>query len=64
MGANVKHVAVGDKAVAFGSSGAYAEYYIGLGRLCTKLPAGMSTKDAASCFLQGLTGAVYHFQIY
>ncbi|KAL8293003.1 hypothetical protein RQP46_000697 [Phenoliferia psychrophenolica] len=55
VGENVKHVSVGDKAVTFGNAGAYAEYYLGAGRLCTKLPPGMSTKEAASCFLQGLT---------
>ncbi|KAK4699426.1 hypothetical protein P7C70_g6835, partial [Phenoliferia sp. Uapishka_3] len=55
VGKNVKHVSVGDKAVCFGSSGGYAEYYLGSGSLVSRLPDGISTKEAASCFLQGIT---------
>lgn len=56
VGANVTHVSVGDKAVSFGSANGYAEYYLGDVNLCSKLPEGISTKTAASCFLQGITG--------
>jgi NADPH:quinone reductase len=56
IGSNVKHLSVGDKAVTFGSLGGYAEFYLGKADMTAKLPNGMTTKMAASSFLQGITG--------
>ncbi|KAI5481087.1 NADPH2:quinone reductase [Pseudohyphozyma bogoriensis] len=58
IGSNVKHLAVGDKAVSFGNLRGYAEYYLGNANHTAKLPEGVSTKLAASAFLQGITGAL------
>ncbi|KAM0748502.1 GroES-like protein [Meredithblackwellia eburnea MCA 4105] len=55
VGKNVTHVKVGDKAAAFVDEGGYAEYFTGPGIRTTKLPTGISTKDAASVLLQGVT---------
>lgn len=41
---------------AYTAGGSFAEYAVAVVEKCVKLPTGVSTKDAATILLQGLTG--------
>lgn len=53
---DVHDLAVGDR-VAILAGGTYAESTVVERRLVARLPAGVTTHDAAACFLQGMTAA-------
>lgn len=56
VGTNVHHLQVGDRAIGFCNMSAYTEYWVGKGDKTVKLPVGITTKMAATAFLQGVTG--------
>jgi len=55
VGPNVTEVKVGDKVAYTGVLGAYAEYAAVPAARLVRLPAGVSTKQAAAALLQGMT---------
>ncbi len=54
-GAGVSGFAVGDRVAWNGSRGTYAEFACAPAAALLKIPAGMSSVQAAACLLQGLT---------
>lgn len=56
LGEGVHDLKVGD-AVAALSGSTYAEYSVVERRLVSKIPDGVDLKDAAACFLQGMTAS-------
>ncbi|CAD6573574.1 MAG: NADPH:quinone reductase [Cyphobasidiales sp. Tagirdzhanova-0007] len=55
VGKDVTDYKVGDKIVAYTAEGGFADYCLATESQLAKLPEGMSTRDGAAIFLQGLT---------
>lgn len=55
LGEGAEGVSVGDTVACYTAGGSFAEYTAVEDRQTIKLPAGISTKDAATVLLQGLT---------
>ncbi|GAA5905664.1 quinone oxidoreductase family protein [Sporobolomyces salmoneus] len=50
---------VGDKVAAYTAGGSFAQYTLATTKQTIKLPSGVSTKDAATLILQGLTALTF-----
>lgn len=60
VGEGVTEFVVGDAVAAYTLGGGFAEYAKNAATKTAKVPASLSTKDAATILLQGLTGQTHH----
>jgi NADPH2:quinone reductase len=63
LGDGVEHLAVGDRVLCIGTSGAYAEYSLGFSAIAVKIPDSLSFEQAASCPVAGLTAYFLTHQV-